>query len=496
METQTLAQALVVILAAYLPYLWHDNMPTTGDQQRWLAIHALWQKLRPALEALPGGLKSLWGAVDDADGTKRAALIDELTAFMQTHPSLEKEVEIRLTYGPFAQLVETLSKDASPEALEKQAQALTQHLRAMAGTRSVVSTIGGAFRGVASCEVCGKQDASLRVVVYPYVVSMLFMTQRRAYSGLWCRQHGMLRQALASLITLTVGWLGFPFGLMYTPMALYRLALGGDQPADANRRMLSDLANHKLNKQDDPAGAIRCLEAALEFGDAASVRARLHEMYQLYPQPAAPGFFVRLLTYLAVLIGAMTIGGVIGVIDYFLTDIISSILPELGIISAIMSWLPFLAMCFTGLILLTGLMSWGLRATQTRQTALGIALAVVAAVIAAYAIPSGSALADVLTFADYSGSLFNLVFGVVWALVAGGWFFLEPGDGSKLYLIVWIVFLILYVVVSIAASRKITRMYQLQAGTGSFSLSALGGWLAFVVFAAAFGAMLFVSLMG
>src|SRR5512141_79048 len=58
------------------------------------------------------------------------------------------------------------------------------------------------------CAVCGRQDYTLRYVAYPYVISLLVITFRRAFVGLWCRKHANLRLISASLISACFGWLG------------------------------------------------------------------------------------------------------------------------------------------------------------------------------------------------------------------------------------------------------------------------------------------------
>ncbi len=52
------------------------------------------------------------------------------------------------------------------------------------------------------------------------------------------------------------GWIGSLFDILYTPIVLYQLAKGGQQPADANLQILTVLAEDKLQK-GDTAGAIR-----------------------------------------------------------------------------------------------------------------------------------------------------------------------------------------------------------------------------------------------
>jgi len=127
---------------------------------------------------------------------------------------------------------------------------------------------------IPACEICGRQDETLRLVVLPYVVSLLFVTFRRAWTGLWCSRHRNERRFLAGLITALAGWVGIPWGFVYTPKALISLAKGGDQPADENARLLQQLAEDTLNT-GDPHAAIRILEEALKLKEEAAIRMQL-----------------------------------------------------------------------------------------------------------------------------------------------------------------------------------------------------------------------------
>jgi hypothetical protein len=38
--------------------------------------------------------------------------------------------------------------------------------------------------GPIACQLCGRQDETLRVVLYPYVISVVVVTFRRSFAGL------------------------------------------------------------------------------------------------------------------------------------------------------------------------------------------------------------------------------------------------------------------------------------------------------------------------
>jgi hypothetical protein len=134
-------------------------------------------------------------------------------------------------------------------------------------------------RAVPACQICGCQDDTLRLVVYPVVISFLLVTFRRSYSGTFCQHHRGLRWLMASAISSLVGWIGFPIGLFKAPAALFQLAQGGEQPRAANARLLKSIAEHKAQSNDLPSAA-RCLEASLEYQDCPQVRERLRHIYR------------------------------------------------------------------------------------------------------------------------------------------------------------------------------------------------------------------------
>ena len=109
------------------------------------------------------------------------------------------------------------------------------------------------------CEICGRQDETVRYVTYPYVVSLVVVTFQRAFSGCWCRTHRIEKWLAASFLTLLFGWFGVPFGLLFTPFRLFQLARGGIQSDAANARLLANIAEEKSR-----AGMFRRLFVALK----------------------------------------------------------------------------------------------------------------------------------------------------------------------------------------------------------------------------------------
>jgi tetratricopeptide (TPR) repeat protein len=254
---------------------------------------------------------------------------------------------------------------------------------------------------IPACEICGRQDETLRLVTLPYVVSLVVVTFRRAWTGLWCWRHRNERRVLAGLITAMAGWVGIPWGFVYTPMALINLAKGGDQPVEENVQLLQQLAENSL-KTGDPHVAIRVLEEALKLKEDTAIRQQLQELYSRYPlsitkpPPISPWPFVLGLG------ASIIIGLSIGLLDHFITVLMGWVLGvEVNIILAILSWAPLVALIFLGGLVLSEVLRWAIEKTRLHEMMPSLVFAIVAALIASYGIPQGR------LFGDYLGAVFG-----------------------------------------------------------------------------------------
>jgi tetratricopeptide (TPR) repeat protein len=322
---------------------------------------------------------------------------------------------------------------------------------------------------VLACSVCGRQDETLRAVVYPYVFSLVIVTFRRAFAGLWCRKHRNLRLVLASLITATIGWIGIPFGFFFTPVALFKLARGGDQPAELNANMLRALAENKL-QEGDAKGAVRCLEASLQFHDDDTARERLRELRMNFGLPVYEGGCQRVvLTIAGILLVAVLIGAAIGVLDYVITAVFSSLLGgEVLIYVVILSWAPFVAMAFIGGLILFQLIEWALARIKCRRLSIAISIGIVTAVLATYSLLQGSAMSDYVTALLSDGvfeSVLDAIFTGILVLLLGGVFwilgFTEPANTSEaIYIVLLLVIGIYYSIMAVLTAIRTTRWQQ------------------------------------
>ncbi len=245
-----------------------------------------------------------------------------------------------------------------------------------------------------ACQVCGRQDATLRLVILPYVISLVVVTFRRAWIGVWCWRHRTLRQVLAGLITASLGWIGIPWGFIYTPAALYKLARGGDQPAEKNAQLLLALSDVK-RQQGDAHGSLALAREALKLQESESVREKIRALMKDHPLSLTRPGAISPLPFLIVLIAASLTGILIGALDQWLSMLFGLFLgEEVHIFIAILTWAPLVAMSFTGGLVLAELNRWAIERSRLDNILLATVLALTSAALAIYGIPQGSMLAD------------------------------------------------------------------------------------------------------
>lgn len=327
--------------------------------------------------------------------------------------------------------------------------------------------------GAPACTVCGKQDETLRIVAYPFVISLIAITFRRTLTGLWCGRHRTRNLMLASLITATTGWLGIPFGLIFTPVALFSLAKGGDQPRENNSALLRAVAEHQLNA-GDAAGAVRSLEASMRFDDSRATREKLLQIRSAHglTEQQEEGCQQELRAVVRVLLSAIGIGAVIGGLDYLAALLFQALAPtDTPFLVAILSWVPLIAGVFVGGVLLAQSIEVALTRIRCRTLTLALSLGVLAAILAVYSIPQIASVADyLLAFVEgaFSSTGEAVLVGLL-ALVLGG--SLQIVDAISvgelpylIYLAVMAMAAVYYLWVAAQAAVQTTRWQQRIAG--------------------------------
>jgi hypothetical protein len=83
--------------------------------------------------------------------------------------------------------------------------------------------------GLSDAQIRQELAAGARFVVFEYTVSIIILTFKRSSPVHFLRpgESAFVKGLPYTLISLLFGWWGFPFGLIYTPMALITNFSGG-----------------------------------------------------------------------------------------------------------------------------------------------------------------------------------------------------------------------------------------------------------------------------
>jgi hypothetical protein len=111
------------------------------------------------------------------------------------------------------------------------------------------------------CEMCGRQDASLRVTIMLWVVGLIYFSLKHEWKRTLCSKCRIKYGRLWNLEVWVMGWWSFPYGPRYSREALSRNSRGGVQPVEENAALLSLLA-YQFHKQGRYNAAYDALDAS------------------------------------------------------------------------------------------------------------------------------------------------------------------------------------------------------------------------------------------
>ena len=137
-----------------------------------------------------------------------------------------------------------------------------------------------------ACQRCGRVDTSLRMTVFPWVVSIVIMSYKRAAVGIFCSPCRSSEKWKYFGISALLGWWGIPWGLFWTLEALAKNASGGQQPIDQNAALLAVLGQEFLDG-GNTIGAREAWSASLAIKSDPTVERAL---LMLDVHPSAPAF--------------------------------------------------------------------------------------------------------------------------------------------------------------------------------------------------------------
>lgn len=92
------------------------------------------------------------------------------------------------------------------------------------------------------CDKCGRQDSTLRVSVFLWVVSLFIVTFKRGWAAILCSRCRIKYSLLFNLEVFFLGWWGFPWGPIFSLEALFKNLVGGTKPAENNAALLGVLS--------------------------------------------------------------------------------------------------------------------------------------------------------------------------------------------------------------------------------------------------------------
>ncbi|MFN8412625.1 MAG: hypothetical protein U0Z26_09580 [Anaerolineales bacterium] len=229
------------------------------------------------------------------------------------------------------------------------------------------------------------------------------------------------------MITSIFGWLGIPFGLVFTPYRLFQLMRGGIQPIEANSELLKRLGEKKM-QEGNYAVAIECFEASLQYIDTPEVRERLQRLYNSQQPTESLSIVKRYSLYLGIFIGFMILGTLAGYIDYFFSYFIGGSVGNTSLIVGILLWAPFVTMVFLSISLLRCVVEWLVRYTQQTKLISIVMVGVLALVFLIYSLMTGEALGDFTVYTIMGdGSSFSIaktiLTGMIMFFAGGFWYF-------------------------------------------------------------------------
>ncbi len=323
-----------------------------------------------------------------------------------------------------------------------------------------------------ACTVCGSRDVTLRYVRIPIVFSILVRTFRREYRGWLCRKHRIGKLMTNSLVTAAFGWLGIPFGLLMTPVALFQLARGGNEDQELNFQFLKNLGEERY-LGGDYESARKCYEACLQYRDSEEVQTQLARLYGLGQgtfQASNPlvGFISFAVLPLAMFLLAITAGA----IDYSIGWALGGMLKEWNLLTDILFWIPLLSILFLLLLLLRAWIGSAISKAQIENNLLASGLSFVASLLTILGVATGETAGSFIAYVFHGlefSSASDLFFSLGALVSHGGLYYFERywANGSTysvVSIVILLVFAIFYLAVNLPGSMN-EADYQKKLGT-------------------------------
>jgi len=405
MDDTRLAQAVVDQLAPFLEDLIFKQplSPSAGPGER--KAYTLWEVIYPKVALRSGVMQAARKIAEDDTPENREALAMHLALVFRINTFLAVSIK---------QQIPDVSEDSQLDMAIPQPR-----LPSIASQSGSVEQEYGAEQ--ISCQVCGNQDPSLRLISYPFVFSLLVITFRRMFQGVYCSRHANRYFVLAAIITLSVGWLGIPFGMIFTPVTLFNLFISDKRLRPANAKLLMEIAKAKQEKGSSKEAALFYSESlwlenkglngnsSLKMADALSVVGHIPLFFQIF-------------SLLSGFAAAWLMGFLIGLVDGLISSPFNELDGPVSIMVIIFSYLPLVLALYLGGFLQAQFIRKMLERTLISNALIGRLIAAFTSFMAFYAILTGHLFFFVQINSDQvSYSLVNLIRVNGLMLVHGGW---------------------------------------------------------------------------
>lgn len=167
------------------------------------------------------------------------------------------------------------------------------------------------FKSEVKCQGCGKFDQTLRVVAFPYIISVLITSFKRFNeAGIFCHRCRCEKSTKWAVASLLFGWWSIP-GFFWTIEALVDNYKGGKILKENNEPLVSKLAwaYMILGKIAEAKSALKDLLKQGGSKEAISLKQELDRTYPEISPTKIGGFRLGYLTVVFAVLGAYVIAG-------------------------------------------------------------------------------------------------------------------------------------------------------------------------------------------
>lgn len=428
MEDIHLAYDVVKQIAPFMGQLLAKYPMASDADPHEKQAYALWKVIYPKVALRSKVILAAKKLVEDDSSNNRVSLSNQLALVFRTNSFLAAEVKEELyTWRRDTSTAERSRQEAPPIP--------TPRVGALHEEYSAEQI---------SCQVCNGQDETLRLISYPFVFSLVIITFRRMFHGVYCSRHANRYFFLATLITMTVGWMGIPFGLIFTPVTLFNLYNSDKRLRPANAKLLLEIAKAKQEK-----GHTR--EAAVFYQESLWLNGKESRQVDSSPDLPAlvvfdkPEFLVQVFSLLGGFSAAWLLGFLIGLIDGMISTPFVDLQGQISVLVIIFSYIPLLLMLFFGGFVLARFVRWMLERTLITSHWVGRMVAGFTSLISFYAILVGNLFFFVQAGSgQMAESLMDYIRINGLLLVHGGWLTLNglirQGNAADLLFVVLVIF--------------------------------------------------------